>query len=129
MQEFTTLVASKVAGPKLTMLPVMIDRGHVFGQANQNPEADFAAYQFVLSDNSENVTYWIDISSRTGRVIFVHVTHGLDDLGTYGGSGGRLNEDEFVGRFVHLYSELSRAIVRPTLSDSEVLKISLEGGE
>ena len=129
MHNFTTLVASDAAQSKLTKLPVMIERGDTFGRANQNAEADFAAYQFVLSDHSENCTYWIDISSRTGRVIFVHVTHGLDDLGTFGGSGGRLNEDEFVGRYVHLYSELSRALVRPTLSDSEALNISEEGGE
>ena len=129
MHNFTTLVAAEAAHSKLTKLPVMIERGIVFGEANKDATADFAAYQFVLTDHSEDVTYWVDISARTGRVVFAHVTDGPHDLGVYGGSGGQLGDGEFAHRFVHLYSEVSRAIVRPTLSESERSNIAFQGGE
>ena len=129
MHNFTTLVAPEAAHSKLTKLPVMIERGIVFGEANKDATADFAAYQFVVTDHSEDVTYWVDISSRTGLVVFVHVTDGPHDLGVYGGSGGQLGDWDFALRFVHLYSEVSRAIVRPTLSDFDRSIIASEGGE
>jgi len=129
MHNITTLVAAEAAHAKLAYLPIMIDQGDTFGRENRDSKADFAAYQFVYSDPSEDVTYWIDISSRTGKVVFVQVTGGMHDLGDYGGSGGPLEDWEFALRFVHLYPEASRAIVRPTLSESEHSLISSKVGE
>lgn len=129
MHNFATLIAPEAAHAKLTELPEMIECCIAFGEANKDATADFAAYQFVVTDYFEDFTYSVDISARTGRVVFVHVTYEPNNLGIYCDSGGRLSEDEFVARFVHLYPELSRAIVRPTLSHSEILKISQEGGE
>lgn len=128
MRNFTTLIAADAAHAKLKKLSIMIERGVVFGEANKDPAADFAAYQFVLTDPSEDVTYWVDISSRTGEVVFVHVTGGPDELGVFGGSGGSLSDCDFALRFVHLYSDVSRAIVRPTLSEVERAIIASEGG-
>lgn len=129
MQNSTILVAPEAAHAKLTILPVMIERGVVFGDANKDAEADFAAYQFVLTDHSEDITYWVDLSSRTGNVVFVHVTDGPHSLGVFGGSGGQMDDWDFALRFVHLYSEMSRAIVRPTLKETERFMIASAGGE
>ena len=129
MHNFATLFAPEAAHAKLTELPEMIQCCIAFGEAHKDATADFAAYQLVVTDYFEDFAYSVDISSRTGRVVFVHVTYEPNDLGIKCESGGRLSEDEFVARFVNLYPELSRAMVRPTLSDSEVLKISQEGGE
>ena len=129
MHNFATLVEADTTHFKLTKLPLLIKRAIALGEANKDATAAFAAYQFVLTDHSEDVTYWVDISSRTGRVVFIHVTDGPDDRGVYGGSGGIMDDWEFVLRFVHLYPEVSRANVRPTLNNYERSLISSEGGK
>ncbi len=93
----------------------MIVAGAEVGRDRAHPQSESPAWQILEADDSEATVYSVDVCLRTGRVVLVLLFGGLDDFG----GNYPMPELEFVVRFLDVYPEASRAMVRPTLTVSE----------